>query len=105
MKLGSKTLLVLAGVLTFSVALNFGVLQNLVFPSFVSLEEEAAEQNLSRVTDALKGRKVPKLSITPSFIVTKENLDEAVPWVLTDDQIRKILATPYDEYAHEFVKP
>ncbi len=55
MKLGSKTLLVLAGVLTFSVALNFGILQNLVFPSFVSLEEEAAEQNLNRVTDALKG--------------------------------------------------
>ena len=54
MKLGSKTLLVLGGVLTFSVALNFGVLQSLVFPSFVSLEEEAAEQNLSRVTDALK---------------------------------------------------
>ena len=55
MKLGSKTLLVLAGVLTFSVALNFGVLQNLVFPSFVSLEEEAAEQNLNRVTDAFQG--------------------------------------------------
>ena len=55
MKLGSKTLLVLAGVLTFSVELNFGVLQSLVFPSFVALEEEAAEQNLSRVTDALKG--------------------------------------------------
>ena len=44
--------LVLAGVLTFSVALNFGVLQSLVFPSFVSLEEEAAEQNLNRVTCA-----------------------------------------------------
>ena len=55
MKLGSKTVLVLAGVLTFSVALNFGVLQNLVFPSFVSLEKEAAEQNLNRVTDAFKG--------------------------------------------------
>ncbi len=55
MQLGNKTLLVLAGVLTFSVALNFGVLQSLVFPSFVSLEEEAAEQNLNRVTHALKG--------------------------------------------------
>ncbi len=55
MKLGNKTLLVLAGVLTFSVALNFGVLQSLVFPSFVSLEEEAAEENLNRVAEALKG--------------------------------------------------
>ncbi len=55
MKLRSKTMLVLAGVLTFSVALNFGVLQKLVFPSFASLEQSAAEQNLERVEDALKG--------------------------------------------------
>jgi signal transduction histidine kinase len=55
LKLESKTVVVLAGVLTISVTLNFGVLQKLVFPSFVSLEEDAAEQNLNRVTDALNG--------------------------------------------------
>ena len=52
MKLRNKTVLVLAGVITLSVALNYGVLRNLVYPSFVSLEQDAARQNLGRVVDA-----------------------------------------------------
>jgi signal transduction histidine kinase len=55
MKLRNKTMLVLAGVLTCSMALNFGVLQKLIFPSFVALEESAARENLRRVEDAFKG--------------------------------------------------
>ena len=54
MKLSSKTMLVLAGVITASVGLNFAVLQTQVFPSFVALEKSAAEQNLNRVKDAMQ---------------------------------------------------
>lgn len=54
MKLSGKTMLVLAGVITASVALNYTILRTQVFPSFAELERSAAEQNLDRVQDAIQ---------------------------------------------------
>ena len=54
MKLSGKTMLVLAGVITASVGLNFAILQTQVFPSFDALEQSAADQNLNRVQDAIQ---------------------------------------------------
>jgi sensor domain CHASE-containing protein len=54
LNLQSKTILILGFFIITSVALNFGILRFLVFPSFVELEETQATQNLRRVEDALK---------------------------------------------------
>ena len=54
MKLKSKVFLVLAGVLALSVALNYGVVRAIVFPSFAELERTEAQQNLQRVQRAIQ---------------------------------------------------
>ena len=54
MKLKTKVLLVLAGVLALSVALNYGVVRAIVFPSFAELERTEAQQNLQRVQRAIQ---------------------------------------------------
>jgi sensor domain CHASE-containing protein len=51
LNLQSKTILILGFFIITSVALNFGILRFLVFPSFVELEETQATQNLRRVED------------------------------------------------------
>lgn len=53
-KLKTKVLLVLAGVLALSVALNYGVVRAIVFPSFAELERTEARQNLQRVQRAIQ---------------------------------------------------
>jgi len=50
----------------------------------------------------LKGKQVPKLIVTPNYLVTKANLDDAFPWVLTDEQIKKILNTDLSAYKTAF---
>ena len=53
MKLQTKVFLVLSGVLALSVALNYGVVRAIVFPSFAELERTEAQQNLQRVQRAI----------------------------------------------------
>lgn len=53
MRLGTKTILVLSGVVALSTALNFLVIRETVYPSFAELEKEEAEENLSRVVQPL----------------------------------------------------
>ncbi len=54
MNLRTKVLLVLLGVLALSVALNYGVVRTIVFPSFAELERTEAQQNLQRVQRAIQ---------------------------------------------------
>lgn len=53
MRLGTKTILVLSGVVALSTALNFLVIRETVYPSFAELEKEEAEENLSRVVQSI----------------------------------------------------
>lgn len=54
MNLTRKTLSVLAGVIALSIALNYAVLQRVVFPTFVELEQAEAERNVGRSLDAIQ---------------------------------------------------
>ncbi len=54
MNLRTKVLLVLSGVLALSVALNYGVVRAIVFPSFAELERTEAQRNLQRVQRAIQ---------------------------------------------------
>ena len=54
MNLTHKTLSVLAGVIALSIALNYVVLQRIVFPTFADLEQAEAQRNLKRSTDAIQ---------------------------------------------------
>ena len=53
MNIRSKTLAIVAGVVTLSVVLNYVVLESVVYPSFVKLEIAEAERNIERVEDAI----------------------------------------------------
>lgn len=55
MRLFTKVALVLAAVITLSVALNYAVLKTTVMPAFAQLERETAEQNMQRVIDVIDG--------------------------------------------------
>lgn len=54
MKLRTKTSMILGIVIMLSVALNYGVLRSLVFPSFIDLEQSEAKRDMGRVREAFE---------------------------------------------------
>ncbi|TDI92442.1 MAG: HAMP domain-containing protein [Chloroflexi bacterium] len=54
MKLRTKVLLVLSGVLALSIVLNYGVVRMIVFPRFAEIERTEAQKNLQRVQRAIQ---------------------------------------------------
>ncbi|RKY02529.1 MAG: hypothetical protein DRP54_01620 [Spirochaetes bacterium] len=54
------------------------------------------------LVEHLQGKEVPKLTITPMKVITKENVDEAVPWEPTKDSIRATLQLDLGKLRHEF---
>jgi sensor domain CHASE-containing protein len=57
MRLVTKVNLALVGVVAVSTLLNFAALRVAVMPSFAALEEQAADQNQSRVIEAIELQK------------------------------------------------
>ena len=53
MRLGTKTILVLSGVIALSTALNFIVVRETVYPSFAELEKQKAKENIGRVVQSI----------------------------------------------------
>ncbi|MGI9505060.1 MAG: CHASE4 domain-containing protein [Geminicoccaceae bacterium] len=53
MRLGTRTILVLSGVIALSTALNFFVVRETVYPSFAELEKQKAEENVGRVIQSI----------------------------------------------------
>ena len=53
MRLGTRTILVLSGVIALSTALNFFVVRETVYPSFAELEKQKAEENVDRVIQSI----------------------------------------------------
>jgi len=54
------------------------------------------------LVEHLKGKEVPKLTITPMKVITKENVNEAVPWEPTKESIKATLQLDLDKLRHEF---
>jgi ribose transport system substrate-binding protein len=54
------------------------------------------------LVESLQGEQVPKLTITPMKVITRENIEEAVPWEPTLDSMRKTLLLNKEELRHEF---
>jgi ribose transport system substrate-binding protein len=60
---------------------------------------------LHMLYDHINGKDVPKLSLTPMKVITKDNLDEIVPWVPTEDLVEMSWNIDYwDDLKHEFAK-
>jgi ribose transport system substrate-binding protein len=54
------------------------------------------------LVEHLQGKEVPKLTITPMKVITRENVDEAVPWEPTEASTKATLELDIDELYHEF---
>jgi ribose transport system substrate-binding protein len=50
----------------------------------------------------IRGTSVPKLTITPMKVITKDNIDEAVPWEPTAASIEATLKLDPDDLIHDF---
>jgi len=68
-----------------------------------SCSQEAALA-VRMLVEHLQGEKVPKLTITPMKVITKENVEEAVPWEPTEASTRATLNLDLDSLRHEFAK-
>jgi ribose transport system substrate-binding protein len=54
------------------------------------------------LVEHLRGEEVPKLTITPMKVITKDNVDEAVPWEPTEASTQATLELDIDSLHHEF---
>jgi ribose transport system substrate-binding protein len=54
------------------------------------------------LVEHLQGKEVPKLTITPMKVITKDNIAEAVPWEPTEASTRATLNLDVDSLYHEF---
>jgi hypothetical protein len=54
------------------------------------------------LVEHLQGEEVPKLTITPMKVITRENVNEAVPWEPTEASTKATLELDIDELYHEF---
>jgi ribose transport system substrate-binding protein len=60
---------------------------------------------LHMLVDHLNGKDVPKLTLTPMKVITKNNLDEIVPWIPTKDLVNMTWKIDYwKDLKHEFAK-
>jgi len=54
------------------------------------------------LVEHIQRTKVPKLTITPMKVITKDNIDEAVPWEPTEASTKATLELDIDSLRHEF---
>jgi ribose transport system substrate-binding protein len=54
------------------------------------------------LVEYLQGKEVPKLTITPMKVITRQNIDEAVPWEPTETSTRATLNLDVDSLYHDF---
>jgi ribose transport system substrate-binding protein len=54
------------------------------------------------LVEHLRGKQVPKLTITPMKVITRANVGEATPWEPTQESIQKTLALDLASLRHEF---
>jgi ribose transport system substrate-binding protein len=54
------------------------------------------------LVEHLQGKTVPKLTITPMTVITRENVSQATPWEPTKESIQKTLALDLASLRHEF---
>ncbi len=54
------------------------------------------------LVEHIRGKKVPKLTITPMKVITKDNIDEAVPWEPTEASTKATLELDIKSLRHEF---
>jgi len=66
-----------------------------------SPSQEAA-LSLRLLVEYIRGKDVPKLTITPMKVITKANIEEAVPWEPTDASTKATLELDIDSLRHEF---
>jgi ribose transport system substrate-binding protein len=60
---------------------------------------------LHMLVDHLNGKDVPKLTLTPMKVITKDNLDEIVPWIPTPELVEQSWSIDYwKDLKHEFSK-
>jgi ribose transport system substrate-binding protein len=63
---------------------------------------QEAQLAVRMLVEYLRGKDVPKLTITPLKVITRENVDEATPWEPTKESTRKTLELDLDGLVHEF---
>jgi len=63
---------------------------------------QEASLAMRMLVEHLRGERVPKLTITPMKVITKENVSEAVPWEPTEASTRATLNLDLDSLRHEF---
>jgi len=54
------------------------------------------------LVEHIRGKEVPKLTITPMKVITKNNIDKAVPWEPTEASTKATLELDIDSLRHEF---
>ena len=55
-----------------------------------------------KLVEHLRGKTVPKLTISPMTVITKANVSEATPWEPTKESIQKTLELDLGSLRHEF---
>ena len=63
---------------------------------------QEAQLAVRMLVEHLRGTKVPKLTITPMKVITKANVDEAVPWEPTEASTTATVELDLGSLRHEF---
>jgi ribose transport system substrate-binding protein len=63
---------------------------------------QEAQLAVRMLVEHLRGTKVPKLTITPMKVITKANVDEAVPWEPTEASTKATVELDLGSLRHEF---
>ncbi|MDH3702362.1 MAG: hypothetical protein OEU46_13690 [Alphaproteobacteria bacterium] len=85
MSLRTKSISILGLVALVAIALNFGVLRYLVYPSFVQLERVEAQRNLKRARDAIQN----EISHLSTFVWDWAAWDDTYAFIENPPQKRK----------------
>jgi len=63
---------------------------------------QEAQLAVRMLVEHLRGKEVPKLTITPMKVITKENVNEAVPWEPTEASTKGTVELDLNSLKHEF---
>jgi len=63
---------------------------------------QEAQLAVRMLIEHIRGKEVPKLTITPMKVITKENINEAVPWEPTIESTTATLNLDLSKLRHEF---
>lgn len=60
---------------------------------------------LHMLVDHINGKKVPKLTLTPMKVISKDNLNQIVPWISTEQTVEATWKIDYDkDLLHQFAQ-